>query len=138
MNAGDTVFVIGAGGAVVKMDVPGDVHRRERFDADLAKGALRLVDADDVDEVPHPRWPDATRFVLRTGATPTAPAPATEAGPGDEPAADSQPPPADDPLGVPLKSANKATWVDFAVSQGMDADAAKAMTKPDLVEQFGG
>lgn len=145
MKAGDPVFVIGTGGAVVKMDVPADVHRRERFDADLAKGALRLVDEADVEEVQHPRWPDATRFVLRKGAAPiaaplTAPSPQADADPADP----ADPPTSTDadtgPATVeqPLKSANKAAWVDFAVSKGMDADAAKSMTKDALVEQFGG
>lgn len=135
MNAGDTVFVQGAGGAIVKMDVPGDVHRRERFDQDIAKGALRLVDPADVVEDPHPRWPDSVRYVLRKGASPVEPAPpAVEPDPADE----VTPEPVSDATEKPVKSAGKPAWVDFAVAQGLDREAAEAMTKDDLVAQFGG
>lgn len=135
MNAGDTVFVQGSGGAIVKMDVPGDVHRRERFDLDIEKGALRLVDPADVVEDPHPRWPDSVRYVLRKGAAPIDPAPpAVEPGPADE----VTPEPVSDVVEQPKKSASKADWVEFAVAQGAEREAAEALTKDDLVAQFGG
>ena len=38
----------------------------------------------------------------------------------------------------PSESDLKAVWVDHAVSQGADRDEAEAMTKAQLVEQFGG
>jgi hypothetical protein len=38
---------------------------------------------------------------------------------------------------VPTKSASKAEWVDYAVSQGMSRDDAESSTKADLVEQYG-
>lgn len=148
MNAGDTVFVQGAGGAIVKMDVPGDVHRRERFDHDLKKGALRLVDPADVVEDPHPRWPDSVRYVLRQGAAPIDPVPVTPASePAGEPAGESTEPsgePAGEPTGEPAsveqpkKSEGKPAWVDYAVAHGLAREAAEAMTKADLVAQFGG
>lgn len=146
MNAGETVFVIGSHGAISKMDVPADVHRRERFDAALAKGALRLVDADDVVEEPHPRWPDSTRLVLRKGARPVDPTPAaaTPAEPAGEPSGDPSGEPTGEPTGEPSvvekpkKSEAKAAWVDFAVAKGMEREAAEAMSKADLVDQFGG
>lgn len=37
---------------------------------------------------------------------------------------------------VPAASDSKAKWVEFAVSQGMTATAARKMTKPKLVERF--
>jgi hypothetical protein len=37
----------------------------------------------------------------------------------------------------PAQSANKGAWVDYAVSQGAEPDAAEAMTKADLVETYG-
>lgn len=37
----------------------------------------------------------------------------------------------------PAKSASKAAWVDFAVAQGADRDAAEAKTRGDLVDEFG-
>lgn len=133
MNPGDTVFVQGAAGAIVRMDVPGDVHRRERFDLDIKKGALRLIAPADIVEDPHPRWPDSVRYVLRDGAAPSSP-PKVDPGPADE----VTPEPDSDVTGPPKKSASKADWVEFAVAQGADREAAEAMTKDDLVDQFGG
>lgn len=40
--------------------------------------------------------------------------------------------------GGPSSSDTKATWVDHAVDQGADRDEAEAMTKAELVEQYGG
>jgi len=37
----------------------------------------------------------------------------------------------------PPKSAVKAEWVDWAVLQGADRDEAEAMTKDELIEEFG-
>lgn len=144
MNAGDTVFVQGSGGAIVKMDVPGDVHRRERFDLDIAKGALRLVDPGDVVEDPHPRWPDSVRYILRQSARPIDPTPtAVDPASTEEPATEP-PAPGGEPGGEPTvveqpkKSEGKPAWVEFAVAKGMEREAAAAMTKADLVDQFGG
>lgn len=36
----------------------------------------------------------------------------------------------------PAKSARKAAWVDYAVSQGADPEAAEALTKAELIEQY--
>jgi len=148
MNAGDTIFVIGTGGAITKVDVPVDSHARERFDDDLERGALRVVADEDVVEQQHPRWPDATQYVLRKGAapkpataftkTPDDTAASTEGegnvegesegeGEGGEPTV----------IGPPAKSAGKPEWVAFAVAQGMDPDAAAAATKKDLVAEYG-
>jgi len=38
----------------------------------------------------------------------------------------------------PLQVAVKSAWVDYAVAQGADPAAAEAMTKQELVEQYGG
>ena len=38
---------------------------------------------------------------------------------------------------VPARSAAKPVWVDFAVARGKDRDVAEAMTKDQLVEEFG-
>jgi hypothetical protein len=37
----------------------------------------------------------------------------------------------------PAKSALKAEWVGYAVSQGMSVDDADAATRDDLIERFG-
>lgn len=39
---------------------------------------------------------------------------------------------------APAKSANKADWVDYAVSRGMARDEANALKKDVLVQRFGG
>lgn len=38
----------------------------------------------------------------------------------------------------PAKADSKATWVDYAVSQGADRDEAEASTKQQLVDTYGG
>lgn len=37
---------------------------------------------------------------------------------------------------LPKRTENRATWTEFAVSQGMDRAAAAGMTKADLIEAF--
>ena len=39
---------------------------------------------------------------------------------------------------MPSESAKKADWVDYAVTQGMDRDAAEASTRAELIKQYGG
>lgn len=41
-----------------------------------------------------------------------------------------------EPTRVPAKSATKAEWVDFAVSQGADRTEAEASTKDALIETY--
>lgn len=38
----------------------------------------------------------------------------------------------------PTTSDRKAVWVDHAVSHGADRDDAEAMTKDELIDQYGG
>lgn len=58
-----------------------------------------------------------------------APVEPGESGDGDDSAVDL---PADG--SAPKPAANKATWVEYAVSQGMDRDEATKASKKDLVE----
>jgi len=44
---------------------------------------------------------------------------------------------ADDAGSKPAKSAAKAEWVTFAVSQGAEESDAEAMTKDELISSFG-
>lgn len=37
----------------------------------------------------------------------------------------------------PAVNDRKAAWVDYAVAQGADRDDAEALTKDDLVDQYG-
>lgn len=41
-----------------------------------------------------------------------------------------------EPTRVPAKSATKAEWVDYAVSQGADREEAEASTKDALIETY--
>lgn len=45
--------------------------------------------------------------------------------------------PAEETVEAPAQSANKAAWVDYAVTQGAERDAAEALTKTELVETYG-
>lgn len=42
-----------------------------------------------------------------------------------------------EPDGPPAQSANKDAWVEWAVSQGADSDAASTASKNDLIAQYG-
>ena len=42
------------------------------------------------------------------------------------------------PTEQPAKTAQKASWVGWAVAQGADAEEAEGMTKADLIELYGG
>lgn len=37
---------------------------------------------------------------------------------------------------LPKRAENRATWTEFAVSQGMDRETANSMTKAELIEAF--
>ena len=37
---------------------------------------------------------------------------------------------------LPKKTDNRATWTEFAVSQGMDRETAAGMTKAELIDAF--
>ena len=75
--------------------------------------------------------PDGIAFRLGTGdltrvnedGTPYEPDVPDEAQPPDAP-----------PL--PARTAQRAEWVDFACSQGMDRDEAASMTKAQLIARF--
>jgi hypothetical protein len=62
-------------------------------------------------------------------SAPEVPGESGESGDGDDSAVDL---PADG--SAPKPAANKATWVEYAVSQGMDRDEAAKASKKDLVE----
>lgn len=56
-----------------------------------------------------------------------------------EPESELEPPLGDlppDAPPLPKRTDNRATWVDFAISQGMERDTAAGMTKADLIEAF--
>lgn len=65
----------------------------------------------------------------------TAADPQAAGGGAEGPPAAPAPEPAPQP---PAKSANKPEWVAYAISQGADPDEAKAATKGDLVDIYGG
>ncbi|MFJ3867905.1 hypothetical protein [Streptomyces nigra] len=44
----------------------------------------------------------------------------------------------DGPDTAPARSAHKADWIAYAVTQGADQDDAEQLTKEQLIEQYGG
>ncbi|MCX5362881.1 hypothetical protein OG864_29725 [Streptomyces sp. NBC_00124] len=44
----------------------------------------------------------------------------------------------DGPATAPARSASKAEWIAYAVSQGADQADAEQLTKEQLTEQYGG
>ena len=50
----------------------------------------------------------------------------------------SEPDPAPEPSGPPAKSAAKADWVAYAVSQGVEQDEAEGLKRDELVALFDG
>lgn len=131
MNAGDTVIVVGANGAVNRVDVPADVHARERFDAAITNGSLKLVDADQVKETTSRHG--GTVLVLVDGATPSEPAdPAT--GDTTDPDGAEGPDATEVSTKMPAKSASRGDWDDYARAQGMtDDDIAGHQSKAALI-----
>lgn len=132
LNAGDTVYVRGSSGTIDKIDVPANVHTRERFDLALERDEISIVDANSVEEYTGPSG--GTLFRLKDGAEPPkakaakeSPAPADGAGDSGAPAAAS----------APAKSAGVGAWREFAIAQGMDADEAAATDKKALIAKFG-
>ncbi|WP_117198973.1 hypothetical protein [Nocardiopsis sp. TNDT3] len=61
----------------------------------------------------------------------------TEQAPEPEDAPPAESPPEAAPPGRPMARASKAAWVDYAVDQGHDREAAEALTKAEL-QQIGG
>lgn len=113
------VTVKGEGGAVFDMDVPDEgTVQRELFDDALAKGRLTLVDD-----------PDG----LLDGPDPDGEAKDSDGGSGE-----GEPPSEPSADGPPAKSAKKADWVAWAISQGADPEEAEAANKDDLVDAYGG
>lgn len=140
MKAGDTLFLLDVNGIVDKRDVPVNVHARERFDAALEKGTLVVLDEAAVEEytsasggILFRRKPAVEQPAPKSkpkAETPSEPAPAGDSGAPDATA------PAE--VAKPAKSAGVGAWREFAVAQGMDAEAAAAADKKTLVAQFGG
>lgn len=93
-------------------------HLPEGIGSRIARGDLQRVNEDGTEWLGEPDGPDQ-------GGDPGAAAP-DDAGSGGVP----------DSPEAPKKSASKADWVEFAVSQGADAHEAAAMTRDDLVAAF--
>lgn len=90
----DTVFVMGAGGSIYEMDIPRDPHGVERFEADLAKGNLRVIDSSTVEKADSP----GGGYVWRVAAEPAPkakggrkPKPDTATAEGDTPEGETTP-----------------------------------------------
>jgi hypothetical protein len=94
----DSVYILGEGGGVWKMDLPLPEAIADR----LTKGYLHEVNA------------DGSPVGDNGGVSVSA-----------------------QPIERPAINASKATWVGWAVHEGMTPDDAEAATKTDLIEKFG-
>lgn len=75
--------------------------------------------------------------VPRSEPSLTAAGPLTAEAPAETPVA-AEPEPGQEQAGpAPAPSDPKQAWVDYAITRGMDADAAARMTKVDLQSRFG-
>lgn len=111
-------------GAGTKGIKPGDAHvddveAQQTEETALATSVL-------VEGKPHPTMP-ADADEAEMGPLDMSDPGSVEA--GVEGAEENQP---------PARSAAKAAWVDWAVSQGADREEAEALSRADLVETYGG
>jgi hypothetical protein len=77
--------------------------------------------------------PEGVAKRIKRGDLTEIPAAPADGGPEDE--ADVPPP---DAPPLPARSANRATWTAFAISQGMDREEAAALTKAELISRLTG
>lgn len=130
-----TVRVRGENGWVFEQDVPADgTPARARFEEQVAKGLLVVLgefipelDDDGVRKTTSVRREDGE---LQHGVNVGEFIPRSWPFESDAPAE-----PAGD-VERPAKSANKAAWVAFAVSQGVEQDVAEAYSKDDLIALY--
>jgi hypothetical protein len=125
----ETIHVRGEGGGIHAMDLPLPEAIAER----LTKGLLTRVNADGSPYAPEgPAKEPAGERDAEDAPDPGSPSgDAGDAGGKTEPTEVPAP-----PTKVPAKAAPKAEWVGWAVVNGADPEAAEAMSKADLVEQY--
>jgi hypothetical protein len=94
-----------------------------------ALGSVQVTDSGD---------PDETKAVSMAEVLATSPEPTPEPEP-DAPASEPEPEKAAE-LERPKVADNKAAWVAYAISQGMDRELAEdeSTTKQDLIDSYGG
>lgn len=105
----ETIHVRGEGGMVIAMDLP----LPEEIALRLTKGALTQVNADG-SPLSVASGPEA--LAQPDKATPEVPTPPDKA---------------------PPQAAPKAEWIGWAVANGADPEDAEALTKADLIDQYG-
>jgi hypothetical protein len=121
----ETIHVRGEGGGIHAMDLPLPEAIAER----LTKGLLTRVNA------------DGSPYAHKAPAEPAEKPDPKGDGRGDD--GDENPDDAKEPAEVPgppakapAKAAPKAEWVGWAVVNGADPEAAEALSKTDLIEQY--
>ena len=82
--------------------------------------------------VEHGMYVDRDGYLVDPSAPPVE---EVEPEPEPEPQAEEE---ADAEPQRPAQADPKAAWIDWAVSQGADADEAEALTKAELIEFYGG
>lgn len=117
------LYVRGEGGVIWKMTPP----LGEGIEDRLTKGYLKLVDKDGnvLPWSPVPVQP----LIAETNREAAQQPPQAPQAPQDGTGAAYG--------GQPARNAAKAEWVGWAVTNGMEPDEAEALTKQDLIDQFG-
>jgi hypothetical protein len=113
------VTVPGVGSVLLYRDAPVPDSVEDDLDRLVADGFLVEVEDGEVGGHPSDLPPDSE--------------PADPVGPADPAGSDD----VDGDGPTPPKSADKATWVAYAVTQGATEDDANALTKDQLIEQYG-
>lgn len=107
----ETAHFMGEGGVIWTFDLP----LTGTYEKQAARRRLQRVNADGSAYNPDPE---------------PAPEPEDDESPVEELVEDVT-------ATLPPLNGSKAAWVDYAVSQGMDADDAEAATRGDLIDLFG-
>lgn len=123
----DPIFVQGSSGSISLMDVPTDLHARERFDTAIAKGELKVLDPSQVIETTSRHG--GVVYLLDPTVAPPEPA--------GIPASDDPAPVAVEPEAVgadDLDDMTKADLVELATSLGIEP--ASSWSKPRLIAEI--
>lgn len=127
----DPIFVQGSSGSISLMDVPTDLHARERFDTAIAKGELKVLDPSQVIETTSRHG--GVVYLLDPTVAPPVPADDVT----DASASAAEPAPADESEVAGsdgLDDMTKADLVGLASSLGIEP--ASSWSKPRLIAEI--
>jgi len=118
-----------------RLSTPIDVPREEGEHL-VRVGQAFEVEAPGRAEAPHGPASATPAPVSESSPTAAGPPEAEVSAPEEEAA--PEPAAGEEPGDMPKPADAKQAWLDYALSQGADADVAAGMTKADLMSRFGG